>query len=117
MDSSGNNKTDFSRAAEKSVTKELDELGKKILSDLAEMISDAHSLIIESEIFPKFSRKLNGRIADTSDLNSLRSNIIETINEHNPGFLIYFDVIVELDNNNPKNIGFEFKIKPEKIIE
>ncbi len=103
----------FDKAAQETVTGEIAALEKRIMSDLAEMIGDAHTLLMESKVFDRFSKHLNGRIPGLDDLNYLKRLIEVTVEDHNKVFLKYFDVVVERDPRNKKNIGFEFRVKPE----
>jgi len=103
----------FDKAAQETVTSEITVLEKRIMSDLAEMIGDAHTLLMESKVFDRFKKHLNGRIPGLEDINYLKRLIEVAVEEHNKVFLKYFDVIVERDPRNKTNIGFEFRVKPE----
>ncbi|MFA5403687.1 MAG: hypothetical protein WC358_02015 [Ignavibacteria bacterium] len=115
MASSGKrvSKERFDKAAEDTVTSEIATLEKRILSDLAEMIGDAHTLLAESKVFDRFKSHLKGRTPGLADLNYLKRLIEIAVEEHNKAFLKYFEVVVERDPRNKSLVGYEFKVKPE----
>lgn len=116
MASSAKKKIDqerFDRAAKETVSNELAALEKRILSDLAGMIGDAHEYLSKSRVFDRFKTHLNGRIPGLYDIDYLKRLIELAVEENDKKFLKYFDVIVERDPRNRSNIGYEFKVKPE----
>jgi len=108
-----NKAPNFDKAAQDTVQSELAALEKRILSDLAGMIGEAHTHLTQSNVFARFKSHLNGRNPGLSDLNYLKRLIEVEVEENDKSFLKYFDVIVERDPRNKSNIGFEFRVKPE----
>lgn len=102
----------FNKAAQQVVSDELAALEKRILSDLAGMISDAHSALMESRVYQRFYAHLNGRKPGLSDLSYFKKLIELESDKHNPLLKNYFDVIVERDPRDKSRIGFEFRVKP-----
>lgn len=102
----------FNRAAKSTVDKELSFLEKKIMSDLAAMILEAHTKLSESDVFPKFKKRLNGKFPNLSDIKYFKDQITKIVLENDSSFCKYFDIVVERDPTNRASIGYEFKVKP-----
>lgn len=106
-------KPQFEKAAQKSIADEAVLLEKRILSDLAEMITEAHTRLVESGVFDKFKAHLAGRKPTESDVRHFKKLIEQAVFANDALFKKYFDVIVERDPSNRANIGFEFRVKPD----
>jgi hypothetical protein len=102
----------FDKAAQATVSDELAALEKRILSELAGMITEAHTKLTESGVFAKFTQHLNGRKPSDNDVLYFKRLIEKVVYKNDVSFSKYFDVIVERDTVNRATIGFEFKVKP-----
>lgn len=98
--------------ARKVASTEADILEKKILSDLAEMICEAHTAVSDAMVFQEFYKSMKGRTIVSSDFRRLKGEIEAIVTSYDPKFLDYFDVVVERDIVHRHLIGLEFKVKP-----
>lgn len=106
----------FERAAQETISRELEALEKRIMSDLAGMIMEAHTALAEAQVFQKFGDYLKGRKPVNSDLPVFKRMIEEAVESNDQSFSQYFTVVVERDSVNRNLIGFEFKVKPEVFL-
>lgn len=106
----------FDEAASRVVRAEMEDLEKAILSDLAGMIGEAHTIVRENNIFAGFNKYLNGRDPKNKDLLRLDKMISDAIMSENPKILEYLNIDLEIDRYNPKMIGLQFTVNNKKII-
>ena len=101
----------FDKAIQKGVTTEMEILTKRIMSDLAVMVVEAHNHIQTLGIFPKFKSKLKGSIAKSDDLRRLKAEIETAVDSNDPNLLKYFKVVLFQDSKNRRLVGLEFKLR------